>query len=272
MTFTSMVATATLLITSHAYAADAGPLVSAARQRIETTDARGVGRLVQVGPNGNRISHAITLKAHWFPGVLRVLLEIVPAKSPAENAQPSAQQGPPKDTRVTILFEMRPDGGNTIRIFHPGESAPTTLPFDRWSEGIAGSDFNYEDFLQQELFWKGQTLLRTDKLGTHVCDVLKSTPGPSNHSHYAEVQTWIDQANGYPIFTEKTLNSPATIKDFTSLGVTQSGGVWTARQVEIKVHGRPGSTLLLFERGSTKAHLTLQDFSPEQISRFEDHP
>lgn len=243
---------------------DTHAVLAVARQRVETTDARATGRLVRVDAGGKRVSNAIAIKAHWFPGVLRVLLEIVPARTPAGD--------PGQDARESILLEMRPSGQSTIRIFHPHETAPVSLPFDKWNESVSGTDFNYEDFLQSELYWKDQALLKTAKLGTHDCDVLQSKAGGAERSHYAEVQTWFDRTTGYPIYAEKTLKSAATVKEFTSLGVSQSGGVWTARQVEVKVHGRPGSTQLLFERGSTKANLTLKDFSPEQIEKFEDHP
>ncbi len=249
---------------THAYAADAGAVVAAARQRIETTDSRATGRLVQVDASGNRVSHAFSIKARWFPGVLRALVEFAPSGMPAGGA---AQDG-----RVSVLLEMRPKGQSTIRIFHPHEAAPAPLPFRSWSEGVLGSDFNYEDFLEPEYYWQGQTILRTARLGAHNCDVLKSTPGSSDHSHYAEVQTWMDQTIGYPIYVEKTPEGGGPVKEFTSLGLTKSGNVWAAKQVELKVHGRPGSTLLIIERGSAKANLTLKDFSSEQISRFEDHP
>jgi hypothetical protein len=62
------------------------------------------------------------------------------------------------------------------------------------------------------------------------------------------------------------------VKEFTYFGLSQSGGVWSARQVEVKIHGRPGSTLLIIERGSTKANLSIRDFSPERIGQFEDRP
>ena len=266
----AMAAAMLLSIGINAHAADAKEQLAIARQRIESTDSRATGRLVCVDANGNRISNAITIKAHWFPGVLRVLVGIVPPRTPAEAAN--------RDGRVSILFEMRPDGRNTIRIFHPHQSAPASLPpaslpFDKWNEGVAGSDFNYEDFLQAEFYWQGQTILRSAKLGTHDCDVLKSTPGPSDHSHYAAVQTWLDRSSeDYPIYAEKTVKDGGSVKDFTSLGVSKSGGVWAARQIEVKVHDHPGSSLLIIERGSTKANLTLKDFSPAQISKFEDHP
>jgi hypothetical protein len=271
MRLASVMAGALLCLANVAHANDAGDaraVVAIARQRLETEDSRATGHLVQVDASGKRISDAFAIKAHWFPGVLRVLLEIVPAQTPAESVRPHAQH----DGRVSILFEMRPSGQSTIRIFRPHESAPASLPFGKWIEGVSGGDFNYEDFLQPEYYWQDQTLLKSVKVGAHDCDVLKSTPGASDRSHYVEVQTSLDHTTGYPIYVEKTLKGAAIVKEFTSLGLRQSGGVWSARQVEVKIHGRPGSTLLIFDHGSTKANLTLRDFSPEQISQSEDRP
>jgi hypothetical protein len=253
-------AAAMLLIATTAHAADARAVVAVARQHVENSDFRATGRLVRVDASGNRISNAITIKAHWFPGVLRALVEVVPPRTPAGNA------------RVSILLEMRPNGQNTIRIFRPHESAPASLPFDKWGEGVFGSGFNYEDFLQPEFYWQGQTILKSAKFGARDCYVLKSTPGPLDHSHYTQIQTWLDHTIVYPVYAEKTLKEGGIVKEFTSFGLSQSGGVWAARQVEVKIHGRPGSTLLIIERGSTKANLSIRDFSPVQISQFEDRP
>ena len=248
--------------------AGTGALVASARQRVEATDSRASGRLVRVDANGNHITNHFEIKAHFFPGVLRVLLEVDPSRTSAEEAN----QGPTQETRLSFLFETHPDGQGTIRIFRPHESASALLPFSKWSEGVSGGKFSYEDFLQPEFFWQHQTKLKSARLGTHECDVLESVPGAADRSHYAEVQTWIDQTTGYPMYVEKISKEPALLKEFTSLGLTQSGGVWAARQVEAKVHSRPGSTLLIFEHGSTKAHLTPKDFSPEQIEMLEDRP
>jgi hypothetical protein len=59
-----------------------------------------------------------------------------------------------------------------------------------------------------------------------------------------------------------------TIKEFTYYGLRESGGVWSASQVEAKIRGQAASTLLIIDRGSAKANLTLRDFSPEQLTRF----
>ena len=263
MRFVSAIVSTMLLLAPVAHAADARTVVATARQRLESTDARATGHLVRVDASGKRTSNAISIRAHWFPGVLRVLLEIAPARTPAPEANP--------DARSSILLEMRPNGQSTIRIFQPRESAPAPLAFAKWGESVFGSDFNYEDFLEPEYYWKDQTVLKTARLGTRDCDVLRSAAGASNRSHYLEVQTWIDQTIGYPVYVEKTLKEGGAVKEFTSSGLTQSGGVWAAKQVEVKTHGRPGSSLLILERGSTRANLTLKDFSPEQIGKFVDH-
>src|SRR5271155_3630930 len=110
-----VLAAAMLLIATTAHAADARAVIAVARQRIETADFRATGRLVRVDASGNRVSNAISIKAHWFPGVLRELVEIVSPRTPAR--QDEGQNA----GRVRILLEMRPNGQNTIRIFHPHE-------------------------------------------------------------------------------------------------------------------------------------------------------
>ena len=264
MRLASVVTLATMFLTTFAQAADVPPVVATARERIEATDARATGRLVHVDANGKRISNAISIKAHWFSGVLRVLLEITPSRTPTGSAD--------QNTRSSILLEMRPQGQSTVRVFRPSESEPVSIPFAKWSEGVFGSDFNYEDFLQPEFYWRDQTIVRTAKLGARDCEVLKSTPSTSERSHYLDVQTWIDSAISYPVYVEKTSKDAGVTKEFTSSGLTQSGGIWAAKQVEVKTHGRPGSSLLIIERGSARANLTMKDFSPAQISKFEDHP
>ena len=87
MRLASVVAAPMLFIAATAHAADARAVIAVARQRIETADFRATGRLVRVDASGNRISNAITIKEHWFPGVLRALVEIVPPRTPAGNAR-----------------------------------------------------------------------------------------------------------------------------------------------------------------------------------------
>jgi len=48
----------------------------------------------------------------------------------------------------------------------------------------------------------------------------------------------------------------------------QNGGVWSASQVEVKIRGHAGSTLLIVDRGTPKANLGLNDFSQAQLTHF----
>ena len=263
MRLTSAMAAVVILLVPGAHAADTRAVVATARQRIESTDARATGRLVRVDASGNRVSDSFSIKAHWFAGVLRVLLEVVPPRTQAAEAA--------QDTRFSILLELRPGGQSTVRVFHPRETSPSSLAFAKWGDSVAGTDFSYEDFLQPEFYWKNQAVVKSAKFGARDCDVLKSTAAATDRSHYLDVQSWIDQATNYPVYAEKTLKEAGVVKQFTSSGLTQSGGVWAAKQVEVKTQGRSGSSLLILERGSTRANLTPKDFSPEQIEKFVDH-
>ena len=79
------------------------------------------------------------------------------------------------------------------------------FPFPNWSDGPLGPGFSYEDFLDPEYFWPGQTALGPTRLGARSCDILKSTPGAADKTHYAEVRSWLDHRIGFPVYVEKTL-------------------------------------------------------------------
>jgi Outer membrane lipoprotein-sorting protein len=264
MRIAAAVLAALLLVPIALRGEDAQAVLARARKQIESADYRATGKLVIVDAKGKRTSYPLTIKAHWFPGVLRTLVEIAP---PSGNA---ANTGAGERTRM--LLEMRPDGRNTIRIAHPNSPGLIALPFEKWDEGLFDGAFSDEDFLEAQYYWQNQAVLKTAPFGSRMCDVLKSSPGSTDRTHYAEVQTWLDHTIGFPVYVEKMLKGGGMMKEFTSIGLRETGGVWSASQIEAKVRGHAGSTLLIVQRGSTKANLTAKDFSPEQITHFEDHP
>jgi hypothetical protein len=237
-------------------AKDAPNVLSVARQAVQAADFRASGHLIQVDASGTRTSYGISIKAHWFPDVLRVLVET----SPPSNASPN--------TRAHILLEMRPDGKNSLQIAHPGDKSPSALPFEKWRDGPLGAGFSYEDFMEEQYFWPGQAPLEKTTFGARDCDLLKSTPGPTDRTHYSWVKTWLDHGIAFPVYVEKSLKGTGDVKEFTYSGLRHDGGVWSAHQVEEKTRGQAGSTLLIIDRGGTKANLVLGDFSPEQLIRF----
>jgi hypothetical protein len=174
----------------------------------------------------------------------------------------------PDEAREHILLEMHPDGENVIQIAHPGDTTPETLPFDKWTEGPLGADFNFEDFLEPQYFWPNQTVLEKTKFGARECDVVKSAPNSEDLTHYTSIKTWLDHSIGFPVYVEKTLKLSGAVKEFTYFGLRQTDGFWSASQVEVKVRGKGGSTLLIIDRGTAKANLTLGDFSPERLIQF----
>jgi hypothetical protein len=241
-----------LLVPIAAHATDPQAVLAIPRQAVQQADYRASGHLVRVDADNKRTSYDISLKAHWFPGVLRILIAVT---GPAE-------------ARENLLLEMHPSGQSTIRIAHPGDKTATLLPVEKWSDGPLGPGFSYEDFLEQQYFWSGQSALPAGHRGARFCDVIKSTPGPTDRSQYSDVVSWLDHTIGFPIYVAKTPKSGGKIKEFTYFGLRHEGKMWSASQIEEKSDGQPGSTLLIINRGSPKANLTLGDFSPERLLRF----
>jgi hypothetical protein len=208
---------------------------------------------VHVDGNGARTTDGVSIKAHWFSGTLRVLLEVT---SPA-------------NARVRALLETSLAGKSTITIAHPGDKEAALLPFDKWGDGPLGDDFSYEDFLESTYFWAEQASLGEAKFGARNCDLLRSAPGAADKTHYAGVKSWLDRESGFPVYVEKTLKGSGLVKEFTYFGLRKTEGVWSASQVEVKLRGKPGSTLLIIDRGSPKAHLGVKDFSAAQLTHFQ---
>src|ERR1700731_1351719 len=229
---------------------DLETVLTGSRQRIEKLDYRATGRLTRVEGNGKRTSYKFVGKARWFPDGLRLLCEI---------------SGPGSE-KTTLLLHVSVSGHVTIETVLPGEKAASVLPFEHWNESLVGTDFSYEDMIESQFFWKNQKLLAPEKYGARDCFVLKSMPGPQDRTHYDSVTSWIDRTILYPVHVLKTLRGRGQQKEFIYYGLRQVGGVWSATQVEAKVQGKPGSSILAIEGGSGKANLGSRDFDLSQFS------
>jgi len=236
---------------SRAFAAnsDLETVLTSSRQRIEKLDYRVTGRLTRVEGNGKRTNYKFVAKAHWFPDGLRVLCEI---------------SGPGSE-KTSVLLQMTVSGHVTIEAVLPGEKAASVLPFERWNDPLVGTDFSYEDMVESQFFWKHQELLAPEKYGARDCLVLKSTSGSQDRTYYSSVTSWIDRSILFPVHVVKTLRGTGQQKEFIYYGLRQVGGAWSASQVEAKLPGKPGSSILAIEWGSGKANLGRKDFD---IGRF----
>jgi hypothetical protein len=237
---------------SPAFAAnpDQDTALTGSRQRIEKLDYRMTGRLIRVEDNGKRTSYKFVAKAHWFPDGLRLLCEI---------------SGPGSE-KMRLLLHMSVTGHVTIEAVHPGEKAASVLPFEHWNDPLVGTDFSYEDMVENQFFWKNQELLPPEKYGARDCFVLKSKSGSQDRTYYDSVTSWIDRGILYPVHVMKTLRGTGQQKEFIYYGLRQVGGVWSATQVETKLPGKPGSSILVIEGGSGKANLGRKDFDLSPFS------
>jgi hypothetical protein len=237
---------------SRAFAAnpDLETVLTGSRQRIEKLDYRATGRLTRVDGNGKRTSYKFVGKAHWFPDGLRLLCEI---------------SGPGSE-KTSLLLHMNVSGQVTIEAALPGEKGVSVLPFERWNDPLVGTDFSYEDMVESQFFWKNQELLAPERYGARDCFVLKSMSGSQGRTYYDSVTSWIDRGIMYPVHVVKTLRGTGQQKEFIYYGLRQVGGVWSATQVEAKLQGKPGSSILVIEGGSGKANLGRKDFDISKSS------
>jgi hypothetical protein len=237
---------------SRAFAAnpDQDTALTGSRQRIEKLDYRMTGRLTRVEGNGKRTNYKFVAKAHWFPDGLRLRCEI---------------SGPGSE-KTSLLVHMSVTGHVTIEAVLPGQKAASVLPFERWNDPLVGTDFSYEDMVENQFFWKNQDLLPPEKYGARDCFVLKSKSGSQDRTYYDSVTSWIDRGILYPVHVVKTLRGTGQQKEFIYYGLRQVGGVWSATQVEAKLQGKPGSSILVIEGGSGKANLGRKDFDLSQFS------
>jgi len=223
---------------------DLETVLTASRQRIEKLDYRMTGRLTRLEGDGKRTSHKFVAKAHWFSDGLRLLCEI---------------SGPGSEKTI-LLLHMSANGHVTIEAVLPGEKVAGVLPFERWNDPLVGTDFSYEDMVENQFFWKNQELMAPEKYGARDCFVLKSTSGPQDRTYFDSVTSWIDRGILFPVHVVKTLRGMGQQKEFIYYGLRQISGVWSATQVETKLQGKAGSSILVIEGGSAKAKLGRKDF------------
>jgi Outer membrane lipoprotein-sorting protein len=227
---------------------DLETVLTGSRQRIEKLDYRMSGRLTRVEGDGKRTNYQFVAKAHWFPDGLRLLCEI----------------SGPGSRKTSLLLHMNVSGQVTIQTVHSGEKTASLLPFERWNDPLLGTDFSYEDMVENQFFWKNQELLAQEKYGARDCFVLRSRAGSQDRTHYDSVTSWIDRGILFPVHAVKTVRGTQTQKEFIYYGLKQSSGVWYASQVEAKLQGKPGSSILVIEGGSAKANLGAKDFDISQ--------
>jgi hypothetical protein len=251
----ALLALLSLVHPSWAFAAnpDLETVLTGSRKRIEKLDYRVTGRLTRVEGNGKRTNYRFAAKAHWFPDGLRVLCEIT---------GPSAE-------KTSLLLHMNESGHVTIEALLPGEKAASVLPFERWNDSLVGTDFSYEDMVESQFFWKHQELLAPEKYGTRDCFVLKSMSGAQDRNYYDSVTSWIDRKIMYPVHVVKTRGAGQQ-KDFVYYGLREVGSAWSASQVEVKQQGKPGSSIMVIERGTGKANLARKDFVIGQSGTQEE--
>ena len=231
-------------------AADSKPTIAEIVTHLQAarnaTDFRATGRLVRIEPSGDRRNYQFSMRAQAVSGTVRMFCEITD----------------PDSSRIRVLLDNPPTGRALIRTGHPGDRASAELPFERWNERFLDTDYAYEDLLENQVLWHTQTLVQEAKYGARDCYVVKSEPAASDRTHYSSVTTWIDREILYPVKAEKVAKGWGAVKEFVYYGLRKSRGIWSASQIECKTRTRPGSTLLIVNRGAELTKFDPSAFDP----------
>ncbi len=237
-------ALAAMLSVTSAHAQSVATEIATQQHRVESADARVSGRLVMVDGAGKRTSYKFSLKMHGFPDGVRLLEEV-------DTPQP-----------LRVLVRLEHNGRVTARLAHKdaagkwqAQAAPAQL-----TEPLAGGGFVLEDLVDDQFFWKDQSIVSHGPCGPRQCITLKSAPGGADHSQYATVVSSFDEKTSALIHVTKTVRGTGVVKDMTYSNLHQSHGVTAAAQIELKVAGTAGSNLFIIDHGTAKANLTRADF------------
>ena len=86
-------------------------------------------------------------------------------------------------------------------------------------------------------------------------------------SNNSSVTSWLDHDVYSTVMVEKVVKSSGELKHFIYYGLREVRGVWSASQIECKIEGKPGSSLLIINRGSAAPHHTRAAFDPALLTR-----
>jgi hypothetical protein len=217
----------------------------------KATDFKATGRLVRVAESGERTSYRIAFRARFFADGLKVFCEVID----------------PPPVKVRMLLEMRVSGGARIRVGHAGDPAPKELAAASFGDSLLGTDFSFEDLMDDHFQWKNQALLEKAQFGARQCYVIKSEPSAADRSQYSSVTSWVDQKIYYPVRLEKVVTGLGTTKEFTNYGLRESKGRWSASQIKVETKGKPGSSLLIITGGVENAGLKAAQFDPALLTK-----
>ncbi len=141
-------------------------LLATQRKQIETADFRATGHLVC-----DRCSRRSPQLSHHDQGAL---VSRRAARLGRDRAAAVSRTG---ICGNTFCLRCDPMARTRFVLPIPATRLRALFPLKSGTLDPLGPGFNYEDFLEQQYFWPGQTSEGQAKFGARNCDVIRSTPG-----------------------------------------------------------------------------------------------
>ena len=169
----------------------------------------------------------------------------------------------PPEARMRILVEAPFQGRPTVWQVSGEHGAAAVMAPARWAGAILGSDITIEDLIDDTFTWPKQSVTGEEAVSEKMCYVLRSEAAEGRASAYGSVTTWVDEANLVPLRIVKEPRGAGAPKEIVCRGVRQSGGHWTASNVEFRMQGSAASTKMVFTSGSENARVQDREVDPK---------
>ena len=169
--------------------------------------------------------------------------------------------GPP-EALMRILVESPFEGRPTVWLASGTQAAPARLPVQRWADPILGTQLTIDDLVDDYLSWPEQSLTGEEAVNGKPCYILRSVPGEGRLPACGPVTTWVDEATLLPLRTVKQPAGMGAPKEMVCRGTRQSGGLWAASSIEIRLRGSTENTRIVFTSGSASARIADREVDP----------
>ena len=138
------------------------------------------------------------------------------------------------------------------------------------NQPLFGSDFSYEDIIDNPFAWSQQAIVGTETINGTACQILESKPGSGHKSSYSKVRTWVDSDRLVPLRIEKYDASGKVSRRINTTRVLLDGD--ESIPANLSVQSSRGTTEL--DGSHIKRRVTYEDtdFTPNGLKQLAAPP
>ncbi|MCP4847298.1 MAG: outer membrane lipoprotein-sorting protein [Verrucomicrobiaceae bacterium] len=159
-------------------------------------------------------------------------------------------EGNSRRNKVDQVLELKLVKGRYL-LTEPSMKGNGTIPLERYSQRVRGSDIVYEDIAMRFLYWPDPRHLKVEKAKGGMAWKIRCV-NPDGNGPYSLVDVWVSQESGALVRMNGFDSKRRLIKSFEIESVQRHKGGWMLRMMNIRTYptsagGHVGSTYLKIE-------------------------